>query len=103
MVLRWTVKKYATGEENMPVFDKKFVVKTLVEKVKKLPDDLQAEFFSWLEKKISANETLWIYKQYELRRASNPKAKESKAKAKESKRKQTKAKENKAKQRKAEL
>ena len=96
MVLRWTVKKYATGEENMPVFDKKFVVKTLVEKVKKLPDDLQAEFFSWLEKKISANETLWIYKQYELRRASNPKAKESK-------RKQTKAKENKAKQRKAEL
>lgn len=42
----------------MPVFDKKFVVKTLVEKVKKLPDDLQAEFFSWLEKKISANGTL---------------------------------------------
>jgi hypothetical protein len=58
IVLRWTVKKYATGEENMPVFDKKFVVKTLVEKVKKLPDDLQAEFFSWLEKKISAKKTL---------------------------------------------
>jgi hypothetical protein len=51
-------QKYATGEENMPVFDKKFVVKTLVEKVKKLPDDLQAEFFSWLEKKISAKKTL---------------------------------------------
>lgn len=42
----------------MPVFDKKFVVKTLVEKVKKLPDDLQAEFFAWLEKKISAKKTL---------------------------------------------
>ena len=51
-------KKYATGEENMPVFDKKFVVKMLIEKVKELPDDMQAEFFSWLEKKISANETL---------------------------------------------
>jgi hypothetical protein len=51
-------RKYATGEENMPVFDKKFVVKTLVEKVKELPDDLQAEFFSWLEKKISAKKTL---------------------------------------------
>lgn len=49
-------KKYATGEENMPVFDKKFVVKTLVEKVKKLPDDLQAEFFSWMERKILAKE-----------------------------------------------
>lgn len=42
----------------MPVFDKKFVVKTLVEKVKELPDDLQAEFFAWLERKISAKETL---------------------------------------------
>lgn len=42
----------------MPVFDKKFVVKMLIEKVKELPDDLQAEFFSWLEKKISAKETL---------------------------------------------
>jgi len=42
----------------MPIFYKKFVVKTLVEKVKELPDDLQAEFFSWLEKKISTNETL---------------------------------------------
>lgn len=42
----------------MPVFDKKFVVKMLIEKVKKLPDDLQAEFLAWLEKKISANETL---------------------------------------------
>lgn len=51
-------KKYATGEGNMPVFDKKFVVKMLVEKVKELPDDLQAEFFSWLEKKISAKKTL---------------------------------------------
>ena len=51
-------KKYATGEENMPVFDKKFVVKMLVEKVKELPKDLQAEFFSWLEKKISAKKTL---------------------------------------------
>lgn len=51
-------RKYATGEENMPVFDKKFVVKMLVEKVKELPDDLQAEFFSWLEKKISAKKTL---------------------------------------------
>jgi hypothetical protein len=51
-------KKYATGDENMPIFYKKFVVKTLVEKVKELPDDLQAEFFSWLEKKISTNETL---------------------------------------------
>lgn len=51
-------KKYATGEENMPVFDKKFVVKMLVEKVKELPDDLQADFFYWLEKKISAKKTL---------------------------------------------
>lgn len=42
----------------MPVFDKKFVVKMLVEKVKELPDDLQAEFFSWLEKKIFAKKTL---------------------------------------------
>lgn len=45
-------KKYAAGEENMPVFDKKFVVKMLVEKVKELPKDLQAEFFAWMEKKI---------------------------------------------------
>ena len=51
-------KKYATGDGNMPVFDKKFVVKTLVEKVKKLPDDLQAEFLAWLGREISANETL---------------------------------------------
>ncbi len=42
----------------MPVFDKKFVVKMLVEKVKELPDDLQADFFYWLEKKISAKKTL---------------------------------------------
>lgn len=42
----------------MPIFDKKFVVKMLVEKVKKLPDALQAEFFSWLEKKIFAKEKL---------------------------------------------
>lgn len=45
-------KKYATGEEHMTDFDKKFVVEMLVEKVKKLPDDLQAKFFSWLKKKI---------------------------------------------------
>ena len=51
-------KKYATGEENMPVFDKKFVVETLVEKVKELPDDLQAEFLAWLGREISAKETL---------------------------------------------
>lgn len=51
-------KKYATGEENMPVFDKKFVVKMLVEKVKELPDDLQAEFLAWLGREISAKETL---------------------------------------------
>lgn len=38
--------------------DKKFVVKTIVEKVKNLPDDLQAEFFAWLERKISAGKTL---------------------------------------------
>lgn len=42
----------------MPAFDKKFVVETLVEKVKKLPNDLQAEFFSWMEREISAKETL---------------------------------------------
>lgn len=36
----------------MPVFDKKFVVEMLVEKVKKLPKDLQAEFFAWMERKI---------------------------------------------------
>ena len=48
-------KKYATGEENMPVFDKKFVVKTLVEKVKELPKDLQSEFFAWMERKILAD------------------------------------------------
>ena len=42
----------------MPVFDKKFVVKMLIEKVEKLPDDLQAEFFLWLEKEISAKKTL---------------------------------------------
>lgn len=51
-------KKYATGEENMPVFDKKFVVKMLIEKVKELPDDMQAEFFAWMEREISAKETL---------------------------------------------
>lgn len=45
-------KKYATGEKNMTDFDKKFVVKMIAEKVKKLPKDLQAEFFAWLEKKI---------------------------------------------------
>lgn len=42
----------------MPVFDKKFVVKMLIEKVEKLPDDLQTEFFAWLEKKIFAKKTL---------------------------------------------
>ena len=51
-------KKYATGEKNMPDFDKKFVVKMIAEKVEKLPNDLQAEFFAWLEKEISANEML---------------------------------------------
>lgn len=38
----------------MPVFDKKFVVKTLVEKLKEMPDDLQAEFLAWMERKILA-------------------------------------------------
>lgn len=42
----------------MTDFDKKFVVETLVKKVKKLPDDMQAEFFAWLEREISAKETL---------------------------------------------
>ena len=42
----------------MPDFDKKFVVKMIVEKVKELPDNLQAEFFAWLDKKISAKKTL---------------------------------------------
>lgn len=42
----------------MTDFDKKFVVKMLVEKVKELPDDLQAEFFAWLKMEISAKETL---------------------------------------------
>lgn len=42
----------------MPVFDKKFVVKMLAEKVKELPDDLQAEFFAWLGREIFAKETL---------------------------------------------
>lgn len=42
----------------MTDFDKKFIVETLVEKAQELPDDLQAEFFSWLEKKISAKKTL---------------------------------------------
>lgn len=51
-------KKYATVEKNMTDFDKKFVVKIIVEKVKELPDDLQAEFLAWLEKEICANETL---------------------------------------------
>ena len=48
-------KKYATGEKNMTDFDKKFVVETLVEKVKELPKDLQAEFFAWMERKILAD------------------------------------------------
>lgn len=39
-------------------FDKKFVVKMIVKKVEKLPNDLQAEFFAWLESEISAKETL---------------------------------------------
>lgn len=39
----------------MPVFDKKFVVEMLVEKVKKLPKDLQAEFFARMERKILAD------------------------------------------------
>lgn len=51
-------KKYATVEKNMTDFDKKFVVKMIVEKLKELPDDLQAEFFAWLGREISANETL---------------------------------------------
>lgn len=51
-------KKYATGEKNMTDFDKKFVVKMIAEKVKKLPKDLQAEFFAWLGREISAKETL---------------------------------------------
>lgn len=38
----------------MPVFYKKFVVKMLVEKVKELPKDLQAEFFAWMGRKILA-------------------------------------------------
>lgn len=42
----------------MPDFDKKFVVKMIVEKVEKLPNDLQAEFLAWLGRKISAKETL---------------------------------------------
>lgn len=42
----------------MTDFDKKFVVKMIVEKVEKLPKDLQAEFFAWLGREISANETL---------------------------------------------
>lgn len=42
----------------MPVFDKKFVVKMLVEKVKELPKDLQAEFFAWMERKIFTKKTL---------------------------------------------
>lgn len=42
----------------MTDFDKKFVGKMIAEKVKKLPNDLQAEFFAWLEKKIFANEML---------------------------------------------
>lgn len=42
----------------MPVFDKKFVIEMLGEKVKKLPKDLQAEFFAWMERKISAKKTL---------------------------------------------
>lgn len=42
----------------MTDFNKKFVVKMIVEKVEKLPDDLQAEFFAWLEREIFANETL---------------------------------------------
>lgn len=42
----------------MTDFDKKFVVKMIAKKVEKLPNDLQAEFFAWLEKEISTNETL---------------------------------------------
>lgn len=38
--------------------DKKFVVEMLIEKVKNLPDDLQAEFFAWLKRKIFAKKTL---------------------------------------------
>lgn len=36
----------------MTDFDKKSVVKMIVEKVKELPDDLQAEFLAWLGRKI---------------------------------------------------
>lgn len=42
----------------MTDFDKKFVVKMIAEKVKKLPKDLQAEFFAWLGREISAKKTL---------------------------------------------
>lgn len=38
-------------------FDKKFVVKMIAEKVEKLSNDLQAEFFAWLERKILAEKT----------------------------------------------
>lgn len=42
----------------MPVFDKKFVVKMLVEKVKELPKDLQAEFFAWMDKENFRKENI---------------------------------------------
>ena len=42
----------------MPVFDKKFVVKMLIEKGEELAGDLQAEVLAWLERKISAKKTL---------------------------------------------
>lgn len=41
----------------MTDFDKKFVVKIIVEKVKELPDDLQAEFLAWLGREILAEKT----------------------------------------------
>ena len=42
----------------MTDFNKNFVVEMLIEKVKELPDDLQAEFFAWLERKISTKNAM---------------------------------------------
>lgn len=86
----------------MPVFDKKFVVKTLVEKVKELPDDLQADFFcGWKRKFLQRKRYEYInnmdFGEHRIRKQSRSKRKQNKAKQKQKKANKSKRKQKKAK------
>lgn len=76
----------------MPVFDKKFVVKMLVEKVKELPDNLQAEFFrGWKRKFLQRKRYEYINNMNcgEHRIRKQTEAKQKQKRANKSKRKQS--------------